>query len=207
MDQNCVGTGLEFGPSRHSQLTTEERSKYDFYYRKLKLFREQLPSHLISRLPSHLLKELASSLLDGMVFAIVGELEDIQKLTERSQLKKRMEVVSRQKVRRVQLTKRHAQEMADRDSMPHTHPLVKQRHNEEKSNLEKTLAEEMKSTDREIVLELDQLVGDQQSTLQKCALPLFCLTNNPQDVQLQMHLLRFLQKMNAAASASTAQES
>ena len=49
-----------------------------------------------------------------MVFAIVGELEDIQKLTERSQLKKRMEVVSRQKVRRVQLTKRHAQEMADR---------------------------------------------------------------------------------------------
>lgn len=204
-EQNCMGAGIEFGPTNHSNLSPEDRHKYDFYYRKLKLFREQLPSNLMSKLSSHQLRDLASSLLDGTVFAIVGELEDIQKLTERSLLKKRMEVVNRQKGQRMELVKRHAQELEDAESKPHTLPLVRNRLETEKAELDKKLAEEMKSTDKKLVLELDQLVADQQSTMLQCALPLFSVTNNPQDVQLQMHLLRFLQKMNAAVTAAETQ--
>ena len=202
-EQMAVGVGLEFGPSHPSQLTPEERHKYDFYYRKLKVFRDQLPSHLTTKLSSHLLRDLTSSLLDGTVFAAVGELEEIQRLTERSLLKSRMEVVNRHKGRRVELAKRHGQELVDAESKPHTASLLQGRHAAERADLDGVLAEEMRATDRKVVLELDQLVADQQSTLQEYAVPLFGVTTNPQDLQLQMHLLRFLVKLNAAFIART----
>ena len=195
-----LAVGIDFSPSDSgSKMTEEGKQKYDLYYRKLRIFREQLPSHLLSKLPSPELKELASSLIDGTVFEIVGELEDIQKLTERSLLKKRMEVVNRHKCRRVKLARAHHQEMADStETRPHTVPLLKAKHEAEHNKLDKKLAEEMRLMDKEIVLEFDQLVTDQQSTMQQCAVPMFTVTNNPQEVQLQMYLLRFLQKMNIA---------
>ena len=197
-----VATGIEFGPSDRSKLNEQERTRYEHCYRKLKLFREQLPSHLLSKLPSPQLKELATSLVDGTVFEIVRELEDIQKLTERSLLKKRMEVVNRQKSRKVELTKsQHHELLSAEANKPHTVPLVKKKHETECAELEKQLADEMRSTDKKIILELDQLVADQQSTMQQCAVPMFSVTNSPQEVHLQMHLLRFLQKMSTAFAA------
>lgn len=187
--------GIDFWPEDRKTIREEDRPKFDLCYRKLKLFREQLPSHLHAKLSASQLKELAHSLLDGTVFEIIKELEDIQKLTERSLLKKRMEVVNKQKSKKVELSKRHNQELASAESKPHTLPLLKIKHESECKELEKKLAEEMRSTDKNIVLELDQIATDQQSTLQQAAVPLFAVTNNPQDVQLQMHLLRFLQKM------------
>lgn len=187
--------GIDFWPKDRNKISEEDRPKFDFYYRKLKLFREQLPSHLHTKLSASQLKELAHSLLDGTVFEIIKELEDIQKLTERSLLKKRMEVVNKHKSKKVELSKRHHQELANAENKPHTLPLLKTKHESECKELEKRLAEEMRSTDKNIVLELDQIVTDQQSTLQQAAVPLFAVTNNPQDVQLQMHLLRFLQKI------------
>lgn len=192
-----ISTGIEFGPNDSGKLSNEERHTYEFFYRKLKVFREQLPSHLLSKLPLPQLKELAHSLTDGTVFEIVRELEDIQKLTERSLLKKRMEVVNKHKTQKVELTKRHHQEMSSTtDTKPHTVPLLKMKHETEYKDLEKKLVEEMKSMDKRIILELDQIVTDQQSTMHQCAVPFFFVTNCPQDVQLQMHLLRFLQKMS-----------
>lgn len=202
-----ISTGIEFGPNDCSQMSEEVRHKYEFCYRKLKLFREQLPSHLLSKLLSPQLKELARSLIDGTVFEIVRELEDIQKLTERSLLKKRVEMANRQKSRKVELTKRHLQEFASAEEKPHTLPLLKSKHETESKDLEKKLAEETRSTDKKIVLELDQIVADQQSTMQQCAVPIFTVTNNPQDVQLQMHLLRFLQKMSTAFAAQQSKDS
>lgn len=192
-----ISTGIEFGPNDSGKLSNEERHTYEFFYRKLKVFREQLPSHLLSKLPLPQLKELAHSLTDGTVFEIVRELEDIQKLTERSLLKKRMEVVNKHKTQKVELTKRHQQEMRSAtDTKPHTVPLLKMKHETEYKDLEKKLVEEMKSMDKRIILELDQIVTDQQSTMHQCAVPFFYVTSCPQDVQLQMHLLRFLQKMS-----------
>lgn len=175
-----------------------ERHRFEFCYGKLKQFRDKLPAHLHAKLSNSQLKDLAYSLLDGTVFEIVRELEDIQKLTERSLLKKRMEVVNSQKSRKVEVSKRHNQEMISTETKPHTIPLLKTRHEKERKDLEKKLTEEMRSTDKSIILELDQLVVDQQSTMQQAAVPFFAVTNNPQDVQLQMHLVRLLQKMSSS---------
>ena len=42
------------------------------------------------------------------------------------------------------------------------------------------------------MLELDQKTMEQQSTLEKAAVPGFMVTNNSQDVRMQMHLLEFI---------------
>ena len=202
---NSVASGIDFGPDDRSRMSEEDRHKYEFCYRKLSVFRDQLPSHLQAKLPSSQLKELAHSLLDGTVFEIVRELEDIQKLSERSLLKRRMEVVNAHKSRKVELTKRHQQELTEAENKPHTLPLLKPKQETECMDLEKKLADEMRSTDKNIVLELDQIVADQQSTMQQCAVPFFSVTNNPQEVELQMQLLRFLQKMSHTFHSATAQ--
>ena len=195
--------GVGFGPEDylggHEGASSEEgRRKFEFCYGKLKQFRDQLPAHLHAKLLSAQLKELASSLVDGTVFEIVLELEDIQKLTERSLLKKRMEAVNYHKSRRLELGKRHREELAAAESKPHTLPLIKTRHEKELKELEKKLSEEMRSTDKKIILEMDQIVADQQTTMHQAAVPFFTTTNNPQEVQLQMHLIRFLQKMSSS---------
>ena len=198
-----VTPGVDFGPEgrgerRRPTMDEGERHRFEFCYGKLKQFRDKLPGHLHAKLSNSQLKELAYSLVDGTVFEIIRELEDIQKLTERSLLKKRMEVVNSQKSRKVELSKRHSQEMFGAESKPHTISLLKTRHEKERKELEKLLTEEMRSTDKSIILELDQLVVDQQSTMQQAAVPFFAVTNNPQDVQLQMHLVRLLQKMSSS---------
>lgn len=193
-----MAAGIEFGPS---QMSEEDSHKYDFYYRKLRHFRDHLPSHLLLKLSSAHLRELATSLMDGTVFEIVSELEDIQKLTERSLLKRRMEVVNRHKGQKVDLAKRHDEELSAAETKLHVVPLLKKRHKTECEDLEKKQAEEKRSVDNNIVLEFDQLVADQQSTMQQCAVPVFTVTNCPQDVQLQMYLLRFLRKLNASFNA------
>ena len=47
-----------------------------------------------------------------------------------------------------------------------------------------------------IVLELDQKVMDQQYTLERAGVPGFHVTNNPNDVRLQMYLLEFITKLS-----------
>ena len=47
-----------------------------------------------------------------------------------------------------------------------------------------------------IVLELDQKVMDQQCTLERAGVPGFHVTNNPNDVRLQMYLLEFITRLS-----------
>ena len=46
-----------------------------------------------------------------------------------------------------------------------------------------------------VILELDQKVMDQQVLLEKSGVPGFYVTNNPQEVRLQMYLLDFIQRL------------
>lgn len=57
------------------------------------------------------------------------------------------------------------------------------------------MKEEVQKMDERIVLELDNCVSDQQSTLEKAGVPGFYQTTNPLDVRLQMYLLQFIHKM------------
>ena len=54
----------------------------------------------------------------------------------------------------------------------------------------------MKKRDMKIILELDQKVMDQQSTLEKAGVPGFFVTNNKIDVRLQMYLLEFITRLS-----------
>ena len=187
--------GYKFRPAPGSStLSDESQYTLDLFYQKLCHYRTQLPANVQQKLTKSDLKELSQALLDGTVFEIVKELEDIQQLSERDLLNKRIKVVSSQKTQKMAQAKQHAAEMAD--CKPHTVPLVKTRHQKEKTDLDSKLKEELKSTDQTIILELDQLVTDQQSTMHQAAVPLFMVTNNPADIQLQMHLLKFIQKLS-----------
>lgn len=92
------------------------------------------------------------------------------------------------------MTQRHKEEL--RECRPHNLSLVKARHEKEWTDLDTHLNEEIRSTDQKIILELDQLVCDQQSTLQQAAVPFFVVSNNTSDIQLQSYLLHFILRLS-----------
>lgn len=54
---------------------------------------------------------------------------------------------------------------------------------------------ELKQADMNLILQLDQLVADQQSALEKAGVPGFYTTTNPQEIRVQMYLLEFILKL------------
>ena len=168
------------------------------YLSRLLACRDTLPPSVQSKMTEPKLCELASCLVDGTVFEIVKELEEIQQLNERAFLNRRMKVVSAHKAQRGNLAKKHADEVAGSLHKQHNLPLIKARHRAEIDALEKTLAEDMRSTDQKIVTELDQLVFEQQTTLQQAAVPFFSVTEDAQDIQLQICVLDLIQKLAQA---------
>lgn len=186
---------IDYDPSDMGQYSAEGRRKLDLYTSTLCEYRDALPPGQHSKYPTSKLEELALSLLDGTIFEIVMELKDIQQLSERALLNKRMKIVSSQKTMKVQTAKRHKEELAACQHRQHNLPLVEAKHIKELAEMEKKLADETRSTDQSIILELDQLVTDQQSTLQQAAVPFFSVTNNPQEIQIQISVLRFIQKL------------
>ena len=188
--------GINYSPSDTGKMSDEARKKYDLFFTQLCKYRDALPTNLKNRMTISSMKELAMSLLDDTVFDIVQELEDIQSLSERKLLNKRMKVVGQHKMMKLELAKKHKEDIAKCKNKPHYLPLLKKEHDEEKEALEKKLAEKVKMTDQEVILELDQILSDQQSTLFQAAVPFFSVTNNAQEIQVQIHILRFIQKLS-----------
>lgn len=92
------------------------------------------------------------------------------------------------------MIKHHKEE--DISIKPHNLQLIKTRQEKELSELDAKLSEELKVTDQKIILELDQVATEQQSTLQQAAVPFFKVTNNPLDIQIQIHFLNFIQRLS-----------
>lgn len=86
------------------------------------------------------------------------------------------------------------------EQRPHNLPLVEATNAQEKKALEEKLEAEVTQVDQKVVLELDQLVSDQQATLQRAGVPLFSITNNPDDIRLQMYILDFIQRLDHTPS-------
>lgn len=186
---------IDYGPSDLGKLSEKEAERLDLYYKKLCQYRDTLPANLHTRMPNSELRQLAECLVDGTMFEIVRELEDIQQLSERALLNKRMKVVSAQKAKKVEMAKKHDVELLTCHHRPHNLPLIEAKHEKEKAELDKLLQEELRATDQQIILELDQLVTNQQTTMQQAAVTFFSVSNNPQEIQVQMHVLRFIQKL------------
>lgn len=193
--------GISYQPADMGHLSEEAGKKFELFFRHLCRYRDGLPQNLKQKTTNAQMRTLALSLLDDTVFDIVQELEDIQSLSERQLLNKRMKVVGHHKTLKLQVSRRHREDVGKCRHKPHTLPLLKVEHDKEKAALEGKLAEAVKVTDQEVILELDQIVSNQQSTLFQAAVPFFFVTNNAQDIQLQIHILRFIQKVSQLKDA------
>lgn len=62
-------------------------------------------------------------------------------------------------------------------------------------DLDRKIEDELKKLDMELIMELDQIVSDQQDSLKNAGVPGFVVSNKPNDIQLQIHILDLISKL------------
>ncbi|KAL9969354.1 hypothetical protein ACROYT_G021558 [Oculina patagonica] len=185
---------------REQQRIEAEQKRLTSFLTQLQAMVRDLPGTYKKKFTYDVLSGIATCLLDGTVFEIVKGLEDIQQLSERNLLNKRMKIVNSQKAQRMEMSKKQKDALQKCEQRPHNLPIVEASNAQEKKALEEKLEAEVIKVDQKVVLELDQLVSDQQATLQKAGVPLFSITNNPDDIRLQMYILDFIQRLDQSPS-------
>lgn len=185
---------------KEQQRIEAEKKRLTSYLTQLQAMVRDLPGTYKKKFTYDVLSGIATCLLDGTVFEIVKGLEDIQQLSERNLLNKRMKLVNSQKAQRMELSKKQRDAIQSCEQRPHNLPLVEASNAQEKKDLEEKLEKEISHVDQKLVLELDQLVSDQQATLQRAGVPLFSITNNPDDIRVQMYILDFIQRLDHSPS-------
>nr|XP_033811657.1 protein DGCR6-like isoform X2 [Geotrypetes seraphini] len=152
----------------------QQQERHYHFLSELQSLVKELPSSCQQRLSHSILSDLALALIDGAVFEIVQGLLEIQHLTEKNLYNQRLKLhVLKQDVLRKQ---REAQQSCK----AHNLPVLRAAQQRELEALEHRIKEEQRLMDEKIVLELDQKVVDQQSTLEKAGVSGFFVTTNPQ---------------------------
>ncbi|KAH3727977.1 hypothetical protein DPMN_053923 [Dreissena polymorpha] len=95
-----------------------------------------------------------------------------------------------------ELQKKHKAMLLDCQTRPHNLTLTKSQIDREIETTYKRCEEEIRKKDQKIIMELDQKVMDQQSTLEKAGVPGFYVTNKPLDIRMQMYLLDFIVRLS-----------
>lgn len=178
---------LALQQERHYQLLSE-----------LQGLVKDLPSSCQQRLSYTILSDLALALIDGTVFEIVQGLLEIQHLTEKNLYNQRLQLHGEHRVLKQDLLRRHKEAM--QSCKPHNVQILKAAQQRELEALEQRIRDEQRMMDEKIVLELDQKVVDQQSTLEKAGVSGFYITTNPQELTLQMNLLELIRKLQQKES-------
>ncbi|VDK17841.1 unnamed protein product [Anisakis simplex] len=157
---------------------------------RIRVMRQELDRFMVSLKPSisqsfnpQLQNNLIESLLDGTVFQIVDSLRDLQEMNEK------------------QLYADRQKRLAELQLVP-------------------DLDEQMKRIDMNIVCELDkvltifyffqlshiieksyfQIMAQQQNVLSRAGVPAFRVTNNPNEITLQMEIIRFILTLTSTYS-------
>ena len=99
------------------------------------------------------------------------------------------------------MVKKQKEEVHKSAGKPHNLPLLEVKHRKELDDFAVRCEDDLKRKDMKVILELDQQVMDQQVTLERAGVPGFHVTNNPQDIQLQIHLLDFISKLSEKSQA------
>ncbi|KAJ8672658.1 hypothetical protein QAD02_003917 [Eretmocerus hayati] len=155
--------------------------KLYFLMEQLQHMASELPPKYQMRLPYELLSGLANCLLNDTIFEIVKGLMEIQHVTEKHLFQQRLQLINQQQIETQQvLASLHTEE--EKESV--------------KQSLFQKHREELKQQDITLVMQLDQKVSDQQSTLEKAGVPGFHVTNNPMDIQVQMRLCDFIIRLS-----------
>uniref|UniRef100_S4RDT8 DiGeorge syndrome critical region gene 6 n=2 Tax=Petromyzon marinus TaxID=7757 RepID=S4RDT8_PETMA len=177
-----------------SMEAEEQQARHYQLLGQLQLRLRELPStEAEQRLTYDMLSDLALALIDGTVYEIVQGLKDIQQLTEKNLYSQRLKLHNEHRVLKQDLLRR--QQEALQSCKPHNIALLQSAQQREMEALEKRIKAEQKSMDEHVVLELDQKVEDQQSTLEKSGVPGFYVTQNPQEITLQLQLLSLIMKV------------
>ncbi|XP_069475232.1 protein DGCR6-like isoform X2 [Ambystoma mexicanum] len=155
---------------------------------------KDLPSSCQQRLSYTILSDLALALIDGTVFEIVQGLLEIQHLTEKNLYNQRLKLHGLKQ----DLLRKHKEAL--QSCKPHNVAILKAAQQRELEALEQRIKDEQRMMDEKIVLELDQKVVDQQSTLEKAGVSGFYITTNPQELTLQMNLLELIRKLQQKES-------
>nr|CAG4650576.1 EOG090X0GJG [Sida crystallina] len=165
----------------------ELQQRLYYLHEQLQQMARKLPLQFQQRMPYELLSGLANCLLNDTIFKIVEGLTEIQQVTEKQLLQQRMQLLHKHKAEKEGLAKR--QESSGGDSA-----VVEK----EKDRLLSKQKEELVSADKNLILQLDQVVSEQQSTLEKAGIPGFYLTSNPQEIRVQMYLLEFIAQLGTS---------
>ncbi|XP_015788271.1 protein DGCR6 [Tetranychus urticae] len=152
---------------------------------ELQTMSSELPMEYQQRISHELLSSLASCLLDDTVFQIVNGLQDIQQLTEKNLFQKRMKTSEALKAKKIALHKKHKEYIA-------TGAMTMDQVRDAEDAFDAQIEEEMRKLDMQLIMELDQIVSDQQVTLERAGVPGFHVTNKPNEIKLQMHFLQFI---------------
>nr|SVE76721.1 EOG090X0GJG [Daphnia longispina] len=164
----------------------ELQQKLYFLLEQLQEMARKLPLQYQQRMPYELLSGLANCLLNETIFKIVEGLTEIQQVTEKQLLQQRLKLLHRHRAEKEALAKRSPDSISDLEKeQVANHPI------------------ELKQADMNLILQLDQLVADQQSTLEKAGVPGFYFTSNPQEIQVQMYLLEFIFKLGKESENCT----
>ncbi|XP_067676739.1 protein DGCR6-like [Haliotis asinina] len=183
--------------SSDDQSLKEQRQKNHYLLNsELQNMARELPMKFQQRLPYDLLSGLANALLDGTVFEIVRSLEEVQHLEEKSLFNQRSKLSSEHKAQRHEMQKKHKEMLQSCQTKPHNLPLVQSQIQRELETMTKRCDEELKKKDMKVILDLDQKVMDQQVMLEKAGVPGFFVTNNRQEIRLQMYLLEFILRLS-----------
>ena len=134
---------------------------------------KEIPTEYQQRISYDLLSSLAASLAQGAIVEIVKMLMEVQQATEKHLFNQRLQFVNNHKSSK--------QAMFVRNVAAHEIAAADER-----------FKEELRHYDMKLVTQLDQKVSDQQVTLERAGVPGFRVTNNPTEIQVQMHLLQFI---------------
>ncbi|KAK2714917.1 protein DGCR6L-like [Artemia franciscana] len=159
---------------------------------------KELPDEYQMRMPVELLASLANTLLNEAIFEIANGLSDIQHVTEKHLMHQRLQLLSRQKTEKSNLCKSQQQAMEETNSLHHPQLIqsVITSQEMEREAVAIKHREELKQHDMRLILQLDQKVSEQQTALEKAGVPGFYASTNPQEVQSQMYLLGFIQRLS-----------
>ncbi|KAL8599249.1 hypothetical protein ACOMHN_007965 [Nucella lapillus] len=171
----------------------EERQKRHYeLLQELQNMSRDIPMKYQQRLPYNVLSQMASSLLDGTVFEILRTLKELQYLEEKALCNQRLRLASEHKAQRHEMDKKHKELRLQNMNKPHNLPLVEAQIKREMEMLKKRCDEELRRKDFQIMQDLDKKVMDQQGILEKAGVPGFFVTNNRQEIQVQIYLLGFM---------------
>jgi len=174
------------------QEKARQQEKHYHLLKQLQTMSSELPLEFQQRLPYELLSDLSHSLMDETVGLIVKGLKDLQQITEKTIFEKRQKLLESIRTQRADRIKTLKEEITKGTRSQSSMDVVVK-------EMDDKSREELHRFDMKAVMDLDQVVSEQQVTLEKTGVSGFYVTNKPTEIRLQMFILDFITRIFEAS--------